>query len=651
MTLGFVLLIAFAQGASAAGDAEALKRTIAVESANVEKAPEDTDALYRLGFAYLTLGEAKKAIKPLETLVKKDAESLDAKLLLARAYRSAGDAQKAKDLLDQAILTLPDEPSLRSERALLARSLDEISDAIAHYQKAVALTPGNAELIFNLAEAQQKNGQLDEAIAGYRRAIELSPELSAARVNLGKAYAEKGRFAEAKEVLSNVTKSTLADAEAHYNLGVIYMRENNLGSAMTEFERTLAITPKHSQALNNLGVAWDARAEPKKALDFFKKATAADPTFAEAFFNQGMSLMGLNKPGEATKAFEQALKLEPASSSPYVQLGTLYLKQGKKDRALEAFKKAVDLLDAEEKEASGFLQLKKRFSAARTTDAYRGLALSYLAQGKIDDAVATLRRAVEKMPKDAAARLALGEAYSAQGNPSGAVEQLKERLTLEPTTDAKLDLARAYVKGRISKQAEPLYKAVLADEPSNRVAKMGLVDLYTSMGRYAEAEAMLKEAMAADANDAQALMRFGLMKSRMQRPHEALEPLEKAVQLNPSLTDARAELSFLLFRADPGNVDRCIATMSDVLTSEPRHAVALNYLGVCLYAKGNKPRAAEAFKSSISIDPGFSTAHFSLAQFYENEGKLDDAKREYDAAAALGMAEASEAAKRLSASK
>ncbi|MBL9037293.1 MAG: tetratricopeptide repeat protein [Archangium sp.] len=645
--LSFAVAVALGQ----AGDPDALKRTIAVEAANVEKAPDDTDALYRLGLAYLSLGEAKKAVRPLEALVKKDAESIDAKLLLARAYRISNEPAKAKDVLDRAILSMPDEVSFRAERALLARSLEEISDAITHYQKAVELTPANAELIFNLAEAQQKNGQLDSAISGYRRAIELNPDLSGARVNLGKALAEKGLFGEAKEVLSGVTKSTLADAEAHYNLGVIYMRESNVSNAITEFERTLAITPKHAQALNNLGVAWDARADAKKALDYFKKATLADPTFTEAYFNQGMSLMQLNRQQEATKAFEQALKLEPASSSPYVQLGTLYLKQSKKDRAVEAFKKAIELLDAEEKDTSKFLQLKKRFVAGRTTDAYRGLALAYLSLGKVEEAVGTLKAAVDKMPKDPAARLALGEAYIAQGNFDGAVEQLKERLALEKTTDAKLDLARAYVKQRVAKQAEPLYKEVLAEEPTNRAAKMGLVDLYTAMGKYGDAELLLKDAMTNDANDANALMRFGIMKSRMQRPDQALEALERAVQLNPSLTEARAELAFLLFRGDPENADRCVATMSDILTSEPRNALALNYLGVCHYAKGNKPRAEEAFKAAISADTSFATAYFSLAQLYENDGKKDEAKKNYDTAAKLGMAEAAAALKALTGGK
>jgi tetratricopeptide (TPR) repeat protein len=643
-----LLTLALSLSLAQKADTDALKRTVAVEAAAVEKSPDDTEALYRLGLAWLALGDAKRAIKPLESLVQKDPESLDGKLLLSRAYRGANEPQKAKELLDAAILAQPDEPTLRAERGALARAQEETEVAIEHYSKAVTYAPTDANLRFNLAEALQKSSRLDEAIAGYRKALELDSQLTAARVNLGKALAEKGLFGEAKEILVAVNKDTLDDAEAHYNLGVILMREGNASSAVKEFERTLAIAPKHAQALNNLGVAWDAMADTKKALDYFKKATQADPTFTEAFFNQGMSLMKLNKPAEATKAFEQALKLEPGNTAPYVQLGTLYLKQNKRDRAVEAFKKAIELADAQEKADSSFKALLKRDKMKRTTDAYRGLALAYLQLGKVDEAVATLKLATEKMPNDASARLALGEALLAQNNPDGAVEQFLKRLELEPGTEARLDLARAYTKKRVAKQAEPLYRDILKEEPTNRAAKIGLVDLFTAQGRFADAETLLKEMMASDPNDGQALMRFGIMKSRMQRPNEALEPLEKAVAVNPSLLDARAELGFLLFRGDPANnAGRCVTTMNEILITDDRHALALHYRGQCLFTQGDKTRAEESFKAATRVDPGFGQAWLSLGELYEELGKKDEARTAYQTAQKLDVPEAAEGLKRL----
>jgi tetratricopeptide (TPR) repeat protein len=204
-----------------------------------------------------------------------------------------------------------------------------------------------------------------------------------------------------------------------------------------------------------------------------------------------------------------------------------------------------------------------------------------------------------------------------------------------------------YRQGRLD-EAEPLLRDVLQEEPANRAAKLGLADLFTAQGRFADAEALLKEMMAADPNDAQALMRFGLMKSRMQRPNEALEPLEKAVQVNPSLLDARAELGFLLFRGDPAtNAGRCVTTMNEILTMDDRHALALHYRGQCLFTQGDKARAEESFKAATRVDPAFGQAWLSLGELYEELGKKDEAKKAYEQAQKFDVAEAGAALKRL----
>jgi Tfp pilus assembly protein PilF len=72
---------------------------------------------------------------------------------------------------------------------------------------------------------------------------------------------------------------------------------------------------------------------------------------------------------------------------------------------------------------------------------------------------------------------------------------------------------------------------------------------------------------------------------------------------------------------------------------------------MCQYAKGNKPKAEESFKAALNVDPKFSAALFSLGELYENDGKKDDAKKSYEAAAALDHTEAREALKRLASGK
>ncbi|HZN92032.1 MAG TPA: tetratricopeptide repeat protein, partial [Myxococcales bacterium] len=615
-----------APAATAAQSKEALKRTAAVEEANLQESPEDTEALYRLGLIYLALNEPRKAVAPLRSLVKLDAGSVDATVLLARALRLSGDAQEAKTLLDGAISTSPEAVAYRAERGLLARLSNDHDAAVDHYLKAVELSPRDAEVRFNLAEALHAAGKTDDAIARYREALAIDANLTAARVNLGKALAEKLQYAEAKDLLQQAARTNLGDAEAHYNLGVILMREGNVEGAMAAYQRALAVDPAHARAHNNLGVVLDGRGDHKKAADEFRKALKSDPGFAEASFNLGLALHNLGDARGAVKAFEKALELKPRASAPYTQLGNLYLQQGKRDKAVEAFKKAIELAQDD--------------GRSRSADAYKGLALAYLGQNKASGAVEVLQSAVKALPDDAGAHAALAAALWANGDLDGAVAEYERRAELDPSPEARLELARAYAKKRVSAKAEPVFQKLLEEDPQNRAAWTGLADLYLAMGSYDRAEKLLTEAQQKASGDPSVLARLGILQSRNEKPHLAVEPLEEATRKDPTLIEARAELGYLYARGftsqkEAGQrteselVDRSLKVLGSVLTAEPRNALTLNYLGFALAKKGQTAQAEEAFKQSIRFDPAFGAPHFSLGQLYESQKKTQEAIKEY----------------------
>ena len=101
-----------------------------------------------------------------------------------------------------------------------------------------------------------------------------------------------------------------------------------------------------------------------------------------------------------------------------------------------------------------------------------------------------------------------------------------------------------------------------------------------------------------------------------------------------------------------GDVDRGMAILADVLTIEPRHALALHYLGVAYYLKGQEKNTEDSFKASAAVDATFSDPLFSLGELYEHAGKIEEAKKAYKAATEanqLGHPEAKKALARLSA--
>src|SRR5262249_18807197 len=230
--------------------------------------------------------------------------------------------------------------------------------------------------------------------------------------------------------------------------------EGNVPGAIGAFERTLQLDPHSAQAHNNLGVALDWKDDLDGARREFLAATKEDPRSAEAWFNLGLSYFRTGDNARANQAFAKAQTINPSASAPYTQLGQLYLKQGKRAQAVTAFQKAIALM-AEDRKAS------------RSTEAYRGLAIAYVGLGKFKEAIAVLERAVAASPQDATPVAALADARLAMGDIGGAIAEAERRLQLEPTPEARLDLASLYARKRVSAKAEPLYQAVLKEKPED----------------------------------------------------------------------------------------------------------------------------------------------------------------------------------------
>jgi tetratricopeptide (TPR) repeat protein len=412
---------------------------------------------------------------------------------------------------------------------------------------------------------------------------------------------------------------------------VLLMREGHLAEAIAEYERALEAEPKHAQAWNNLGVTLDAQGKYERARRCFRKAVAADPRYAEAHFNLGLAYFWRNDHLLATRHFEKAVALEPRrASGPYTKLGAVYLAQGEKERAVEAYQRAL--------EASAD-------DGRPNTEAHQGLARAYLGLGRVDEAVATLRTAVEAFPRDASARAAYGDALKAKGDLDGALAQYEERLKLEPTAEAKLALAGAYARKRVGAKAEPLYAAVMEEEPEHRDARLGLADLYLAMGRYDEAEQLLKQL----GKDTAALARLGILHSRRGRPDLAVPELEAVTKKDPAQLEARAELGFLYLRG--GDTQRAMRTLGNVVAVDPRHPLGLLYLGHALYQVGRAREAEQSFREATRADPTFGEPHYALGQLLEAAGRLEEAREAYEKAAELQRdhPDAAASARRLSA--
>jgi tetratricopeptide (TPR) repeat protein len=84
-----------------------------------------------------------------------------------------------------------------------------------------------------------------------------------------------------------------------------------------------------------------------------------------------------------------------------------------------------------------------------------------------------------------------------------------------------------------------------------------------------------------------------------------------------------------------GIVDEAFKYLQAALALNPRHALALNLLGLAQMMKGNLPEAIKSFEASVAVDPNFSEGHNNLGTAYQESQRIDEATASFEKAYAL----------------
>jgi tetratricopeptide (TPR) repeat protein len=203
------------------------------------------------------------------------------------------------------------------------------------------------------------------------------------------------------------------------------------------------------------------------------------------------------------------------------------------DSVLRIIEAAVDLQQAGEKEKSIELLLDAQRRAPNYVPTHLLLGLAYRDAGRLEEAEARLRQAIQLNPKQAEALQALGLLLVQQHRSVEAIEVLERHVELAPEDAVTLralsnELARAR---RAEEGVALLEKAWQA----TRNTEIGV-----ALGRYlmrtkqpARAEEVFRE-VATSSPSAEPWIEWAQALLSLGRPHDALAPLERGIELAPN---------------------------------------------------------------------------------------------------------------------
>jgi tetratricopeptide (TPR) repeat protein len=154
-----------------------------------------------------------------------------------------------------------------------------------------------------------------------------------------------------------------------------------------------------------------------------------------------------------------------------------------------------------------------------------------------------------------------------------------------------------------------------------------LVCTWKQTSYWRNSESLWTHTLGCTSDNSIAHMNLGVTLTLQGRLDEAIEHLQKALQINPGDAEAHDNLGGALFQK--GNVDEAMAHYQKAIQLKPDYAEAHYNLANMLAQKDQFAEAIAHYQKAIQLNPDFAEAHYNLGVVFGMQGRLDEAVEQY----------------------
>lgn len=460
------------------------------------------------------LKKSDKAIELFDSLFEDDPDDREAAEALRALYAEGARYDDLSRLLER-LVDLAESPAERSKLRLELATLNEerfqaINTAVDLLRAVLDEEPGHSEAVVRLSVLYEKE-QRDEELADL-----LSDQISAAR--------DRG--------------DTQAELTFQVRLGEVYdARLGDRDRAIDAYKSVLERDSRHRGALEALARLYQAAnasqdaaevleqlldmAEPERALELVKALVKQYKTLGDDEKAARALERGLNF-NESEPWLHQELRGLYRASESWEQLAKLAAREAELeadvDKKVALLREAAQIHGARRGDHLAEAELLSKASELKPDDRDLLLQLcdSYSASGRAKDAINALQRIVESYGARRSKELAdihkrLATAYLAEGQTQQALDELDKAFRIEPGNVAVLkQLGEVALDVGDMKKAQQMFRALLlqrldAGSPITKAEVfMRLGQVHGKLGEKAKAIQMLERAVQADASLAEA---------------------------------------------------------------------------------------------------------------------------------------------------
>jgi tetratricopeptide (TPR) repeat protein/tRNA A-37 threonylcarbamoyl transferase component Bud32 len=339
------------------------REAIATYRRILELDPQQHDFLRSIGGLYQTLGEYDNALDAYTRYAKLNPNDERSFIAIGNLQSTLGNHDEARAALERAVLIDPANIATAVQLAGLELKTGDFDAALERYETALADSRTSADSVTaldGLVRYYRFRGRLGEALR-YRE-LQLAVgaayapllEVMIARLRTVGDYVGVGDTARAFHLLDSLSRQLQppfdrARAYGQLDLALALEDAEQIDSAAAAVEGLIeqySVEIIRPTVANARGRAHFLRGEFREAIESWEEERRSDPSNWSISRKLGEAYRGLGELERAEQLMLEAQRVSPASGLTHYQLALVYADMGRRDDAVASLRRALDVWSA-----------------------------------------------------------------------------------------------------------------------------------------------------------------------------------------------------------------------------------------------------------------------------------------------------------------
>ena len=556
-----------------------------------------------------SLSKTEEADKTYQKMLQLFPENIFIKKTYAQFLMKTNRTDEAEQQLRAVAINSPDN---------LIAKLDVINFILASKGGAAGRTemeafvkkePKNYELAFALGDlyrAQKDSAAEEKLLNQIVKEASGTPQGYKAQGLIAYKLMADGKNAAASQMLNEIIAADTSNSLALTLRANLAMQAKNYDAAISDLRTVVRDSPDSSNAAAMLATTYESAGSAELAEENYIKAFESSKLSAKYGVPYAQFLVRRKQPERAEKVLESMLSSHPNDVQALRALAQFKIAKGDYAgaQALADRVKNTDMqspvtdeilgaISSNKNDLVGTISSLKRAHEKSPNDIrlINSIVNTYVQAGKTQEAIIFMQSVTKSSPKNAEAKLMLGQLYASAGMSQNAIQTFNNIIQIDPTmTVAYQRLALEQVTTQFKAEAEKTIEQGLKTAPNNFDLLITQASIYEASGKY----------------------------------DKAISVYEKLIVDRPDSELVANNLAFLLLdaRTDKASFEHAYQLVSNAKTNQlPQF---LDTLGWASYKLGKFDEAEAALTKAIEQMPDMAVFHYHLAKVHiaKNDSEL-----------------------------